>query len=318
MAILAGYPVVTVFPDVVDPLAESRTISFRSLDGTQFLPCTGREFVAMQGILGFDLVTPNIVEAGVPGMDGTRITDITYGSRDVSFPMFLASTSSHLQYLSNRATLRRLFNPRAVDYRTTDGTFDLVSTSGNPANPQSRSLRCTYKGGWEGSREQDRSGAWWEKVVFDFLAVQPYWKGTPWSTEIISVPAAVSFFGTFPPSLSSSRALGSDIAITVPGDAPSWLSVDLVGPASSFTVTAPGLSLSVPAGLGSGETATLVTDPRGRTMKFNGVTNWARVAPSDRYRLFLPGDATINVTLTGATAASSARVYGDTFFETAF
>lgn len=318
MPILAGFPVVTQTPPFVNMFKDSRSLAFRSLDGADLLPFRGREWIARKGIEGLDLIDPEITESVIPGMDGTVIDDITYGSRKIMLPIFIASDSSHAQYLLNRGRLRALFNPRGVDYRRTGGTFDLVAYSTPGDEIIERSLRCMYAGGWPGSLARDQAGTYWESIGLDLLAVQPYWRGTPWETPIIRKSADVGWFPGWPGELSSSRALGADIPVQVGGEVPSWPSVDLSGPATSVLITAPGVSISIPTGLAVGEAATIVTNPRGRTVLFDGVKGWERVAPSDRYAPLAPGAQLINVTLVGATSDTWARVYGDTLYETAW
>lgn len=312
MPILGAYPVLTQPADLFDPFADTRTLAFRSLDGATLLPFTGDEFIALDGIQGLGKVPRTVVESSTPGMDGTRIDDILIGSKKVFLPLFVRSNSSHRVFLGNMDRLDRLFNHRGVDYRATDGTLDLVAES----LQGQRSLRCLYVDGDDGDFTQDSYGASWASMGLNLLAVRPYWTGTPWTTQTVFRPTAVSWFGTFPPSLTSSRALGTDMPVTVGGGVPSWPSADLVGPASSVLIQAPGLNISLPGGLTGGEQATIVTNPRGRTVKFNGVKDWSRVAPlGRRFWPLAPGNQSITVQLAGATAATSARIYGDTNWE---
>lgn len=311
MPILAGIPVADRPVAKTYPLKESRTLGFRSIDGADLLPFTGSEFFAKAGIEGLDLPPRELIRETVPGMDGSRIREIRIGEREIFLPLFVASGSSHAGYLDRRDQLATLFNHRGLNYQITEGTFDLVASSVRGE----RYLRCLYSDGMKGSLGQDNSGAWWESIGLNLLAVQPYWHGERWETPTIYKPADVSFFGTFPPSLSASRALGVNMPITVKGDVPSWPSVDITGPATNVAVTGPGLSVSIPGGLLAGETATIITDPRKRDALFNGVRDWTRIAPSDRYNAIMPGEQQLSVVLSGATPETTAKVYGDSLYE---
>jgi Phage tail protein len=310
LPILGGVPVVTTPPPLPDLFAESRTLTLRALDGTEPLPFTGRECFVMSDCDGLDMPPREIIRRSVPGMDGERLAEIRVGSREVFLPMWLSSDSSHLRYLESRDALARLFNYRTVDYRTLDGTFDLVARSVRGE----RSLRVTYLSGMNSSRWPNE-GNYWAKLGLTFLAVRPYWYGEEWTTPVISIPDPVAWFGTWPGGLTTSRALGEDIPITVEGDADSWATVDLVGPASAVTISGPGLLVTIPGGLGNGERASIVTDPRGRTALFEGVKDWTRVGPTTRWAPITPGDRELTVNLGTATTASSAVVHGASLHE---
>lgn len=317
MPILAGaYPVVRS-PEFIDPFADSlfadsRYLSFRSLDGQTILPCTGDEFIATWGMQGMDVPKREPIVEQIPGSDGAELVDVNIGSREVFLPMFLGSNSGHRQYLADRAALRALFNYRRVDYRREGGTFDLVGTSvlGD------RSLRCFYQSGMDGDWEQDSSGSYFEGLGLKLLAVRPYWSSGRWSTPVIRRPSGARWFGRFPGRLASSRALGQDILVTVPGDADSWPVMDLSGPASSVEIAAAGFEVSIPGGLAEGEPARVVTRPGSRTVLFGGVKDWSRVGPTTRWRPLSPGDQMINIDVAGAGTSTFAQVSGDTLFET--
>jgi len=311
MPILGGIPVRTPRPPRVDPFEDSRTLAFRSLDGTAFMEFTGNEFFDLDGVEGLDLPPREVIRESMPNLDGTRLREVRTGERQVFLPFWLSSTSSHSKYLDRRDELASLFNYRGLNLSATDGTFDLVANSLRGE----RSLRCVYLDGMPGSNMTDNSGASWESLGLTFLACRPYWSGARWSTPTIQRPSGGSWGVSWPYQLSSAQALGSGIPVTVGGDVPSWPTIDLVGPASAASVTGPGLSVSIAGGLAAGETARIVTDPRGRTASFGGVKDWSRVAPTDRYRPLMPGVQELSIVLVGATDATSAVVSGDSLFE---
>jgi hypothetical protein len=310
LPILGSYRVVTTFAKS-DPLQESRTLAFRALDGTNPFPSTGREVFVMAGAEGLDMPPRVVVTRQSPGMDGEQLREIRTGRREVFLPLFLASDSSHLQYLERRDALRRLFAYRGVDYKAQDGTFDLVAESARGE----RSLRCVFVEGMTSAMRPDES-AYWARLGLTFWAVQPYWVGQPWTTPVIRQETGAAWFGAFPPRLSSARALNQAMTVTIPGDAPSPVTVDLVGPATTVTITGPGLFLSIPSGLAIGEVARIVTDPRRRQATFDGVTDWARLAPTSTWAPLTPGDVPLSVTVTGQTASTQAVISGNTYFET--
>ena len=313
MAILAAYPVVAQPPREVevDSFIDSRWLEFRSLNGQSLIPFTGREFIAAWGMTGMDVPPVEVVEGFVPGEDGSFIDDVRVGSRKVGLPIYVASDSSHLGFLQNKAAIRAMLNHRGHDWRKNDGTFDLVAHSALGE----RSLRCMYLDGMGGEWSQDSTGSWWESFGLQLLNARTYWYGERWSTPPLRLPVPTeSFFGAFPPQLSPSAALGSPFSIDIPGDAPTWARVDAVGPCASLLVTAPGLNVSVPAGLAAGEEMTLITSPRGRTALFSGVKQWSRIGADTRYDKLTPGDAKVTISMPEATSASSASVSGDSLY----
>lgn len=310
MAILAPFPVLEAPPEV-DPIdrTETRTLGFRSLDGTEFLPWTGREFIGMEGMTGLDLPPVEVIKEQQYGDEGARIIEMRYKSRDIFIPLFLRSDSGHLDYLRNkRARLLDLFDFALVDYAEENGTFDIVANSADGRNE--RSLRCHYVSGLEGNLTKKTERSTYSALGLKLEAVKPYWQGETWSTPKISRPTGGSWFDEFPGELSMGRTLGADITVTVPGNAASWPRIPMAGPAPSVEVSGPGLYFRIPDGLADGEVAYIETTPGRRTAMFNGVEQWSRVAPQRQWGRMKPGDNTFNLDLGDAGAAAYAYVSG--------
>jgi hypothetical protein len=281
---------------------ETRRLQLRRLDGTDVLPFTGGEFYAMPQITGLNLPPRELVREEMPGMDGSRLLEARTKEREVSLPLWLSSSSSHLQYLDRRDDLAEALGYFDTDLELHEGTFDLVAMSARGT----RFLRCAYLDGWEGNQAWENAGVRWESMALKLLAVRPFWRGARWSTPAIYTPRGSSWFGHFPGELGSGRVLGKNIPVDVLGNAPSWAQVDLRGPATSVTVTAgSGLSVSIPAGLAAGELCRIVSDPRGRTVTFGGVRNWARVGPVTRWQPLRVGRQTINIEIAGSIAGET-------------
>jgi len=293
-------------------MVDTRTLAFRSLDGRYPFSVDDRTFIFGPDSEGLDMPPRQIITRAIPGMEGERLTEIRVDKREVFLPFVINSAASggHLAHLAMRDELAQLFNHRRNDYRADDGTLDLVATSARGE----RSLRCTYVDGMTATRAPSER-AYHQRLGVTLWAVRPYWSGQQWSTPVIRIPDQGDWFDTFPGVLTSSSAIGQDLQVTVEGDAESWATVDLVGPASSVVITGPGLSVTISGGLSAGEQARIVTNPRGRTAKFSGIKDWSRVAASDRYRPLNPGDNVLNVSMIGATGQSSAVVFGSAQFE---
>jgi hypothetical protein len=307
LPILVAAPVVVEPPSVINiDLVDTRTLAFRDLDGNYPFLFERSEFFFQSGLEGIDRSPVEVIREPQPGMHGSRLREIRYPERsDVFLPLFLRG-ATHAEYMDRRDLLDRLFAFEGVDYASEDGTFDLVANSSRGE----RSLRLAYLEGLEGGMHPIEGVAHIATGI-RAVACRPHWYGGQWETRIIRQTDSQAWFGHFPGRLTSSRALGDDILVAVPGDVASWPTVELVGPADTVTITAPGLSVSIPAGLASGEAARIVTDPRGRTALFDGVKDWSRIAPSDRYAPLPPGDQLIDIVVTGATAVTTAQVVGD-------
>ncbi len=315
MAILAPLPVVIPNPNLDLSKVETRTLGFRTLDGMDLLPFQGREFAGLDGIEGFDLPPVEVIEEDQYGDEGTRLIEMRYKPRDLFVPLWLRSDSSHLDYLRNkRARLIELFDFALVDYEVQNGTFDLVANSVDGNNE--RTLRCHYVSGMEGNLSRTTERAVWSKLGLKLRAAKPFWQGGEWKTPAIRIPSGASFFAEFPAQLSSARALGSDIIVTIPGNADSWPRVVAQGPAPEIEVVGPGLYVRVPDGLADGELMVVETKPGARTATFNGVENWTRVAPQRQFSRLPPGDNVFNLYLGAAGPSAFMYVAGTSQWKT--
>lgn len=305
-----------------DPrFADTRHLDFRNLAG-QTLGFDTVSWIPMAGIEGLHMPPREVVRGQVPGLTGSLLTEIRDVERPVSFPLFVGSDDGHAAHLDQLHRLQSFLDFTGVDYASAGGTFDLVASSVSGE----RALRCVYLEGMEGS-EGGSSGSWWASFGLRLLAVDPYWHGDPWSTLTVRIPAPLgwmsaadgSYTTSWPGGITNSLAIGSHMPVDVAGDAPTWPSIEVVGPASTFRAqTSSGLDVSLIGGLAVGETLLVVTDPRGRDVTFNGVRDWSRVAPGDRWEPMLPGRSSVTLTMADATEASSARLFGESLFKRAW
>lgn len=315
MPILAPYPVLDSLQQVnlFAGFEESRSFAFRSLTGEEILPFTGNEFIARWGIQNLDVPARQVVEGVIPGQDGTEILDIKIGSRSYVIPIFVGSNSGHLSYLRDRARMRAFFNHRNLDYKKAGGSFDLVAYS---AATGERTLRSLYVDGMNGQWDQETAGSYWETFGLSALAVNPYWDGGRWSSESFRMPAADAWFGFFPPRLAPKSLLNSASPFTVEGDAQSFPELRATGPCSSLTVTCDDLLIDIPEGLANGETLLVNTDPRTKTVLFDGLVDWSRLSPLSILAPVQPGEREVIIDMEDPTTTSEAQLSGVKWFET--
>jgi hypothetical protein len=299
---------------------DTRRLDFRTLAGDT-LAWDTPSWIPRTGIEGLHMPPREVIRGQVPGLTGSVLQEIRDVERPVSFPVFVGSDDGHTAHLAQLARLQAFLDFTGVDYAAAGGTFDLVATSASGE----RSLRCVYLEGMEGSEGVD-SGVWWASFGLRLLAVDPYWHGAGWSTSTLRIPAPVgwmsasdgSYTTVWPGGITNSLVIGANMPVTVGGDAPSWASIEVVGPATTFRAQAGGLDVSLVGGLAVGETMLVDTDPRSRDVTFNGVRDWGRVAPGDRWEPMAPGRSTVTLTMADATAASSARLFGESLFKRAW
>lgn len=311
MPILAtGIPVTRLAalrPDPEALYACSQRLWFRDLDGNDLVKWTGVERFVQRGMRGLDEPPLTLITSTQPDVDGALLDDIKVGVRELMLPLFLESRGDEEAFLVARDNVHQLVDFRQVDFKTNDGTFDLVGSSARGE----RLLRCTYVSGLEGDNSDEAAGLWYEAFPLTLWAVQPNWRGDDWSTPVIRIPSADTWFGTWPGQLSSSVALSKPMAIDIGGDAPSWPKAEVMGPATTVLISAgDGFSLSIPAGLASGEFLTLESDPRRASVLFDGAPSWGRVAADFRTDAFLPGTRVVSIDVAGATGQTYARVHG--------
>lgn len=295
---------------------EDRRFEFESLDGANLIDWSGSEFIDQAGITGIDMPPREVIRDQIPRLPGSRLQEIRDLEREVFLPVSVRPADrDYRSMLKQLASLRSFMDYRAMDYVAAEGTFDLAgySTAGR------RTLRCTYLDGMEGDYGADSFFAWWRKLGLRFLVCDPYWHGEQWSTPWVGLPTPRPFLSSnsaaHPWGLSASVALGKDMPVTVAGDVPSPATIQLLGGAASLHVTSPqGLDVLVGA-TGPADQLTIDTGRRKQVL-LNGQPAWNLLVGTPQWEWLPVGDASISVEVVGATAATVARVFGDSLWET--
>ena len=300
---------------------DNRRFDFRSVDGSRTVSWDGVNLRVLASATGLDVPPREVRRDVVPGLPGSRLRNIRDAEREVFLPLLVASTREDWRGLNERlAEIRSLMDFRAdpTGVIADEGTFDLVAT----ADGVERRLRCVYLDGMQGDYGEDVALPEWRRFGLSLLAVDPYWHGVQWSTRTVALPAAVPFLSNnpadaFPRQVTASVAIGADMPLTIPGDVPSPVSVELFGPATSTHITAPS-GLDVTVGALAGGDAFVLDTGRNRRALLNGEPAWELIGQSPRWPALHPGATTISVEMAGATIDSRARVYGEALWETAW
>lgn len=306
-------------------LEDWRRLEFQALNGVDLIQWSGWDFILNRGTTGLDVPPRDLVESQYPGLDGARLEEIRTLPRDVFMPlMLLASDGSNLTLRKQLGRLRRYLDYRGLDLVQTEGTFDLAAVT-----PSSRrTLRCSYVDGMEGTYSLDaESGRYWQRYGVRLRAVDPYWHGSQWSTPLIGASTAVPFLSSNPAAhpwgLAPSVVLGSDIDVFVDGDVASPPVADVTGPSSGVHISSPqGLDVTISA-LDDGQQVRVISGRHRNVLTRASELDewedgWSLVGDSPRWADLGPGDTTISIVALDATAATSARVYGDSLWETAW
>lgn len=318
MPILARINVTSARTQIAVDL-DRRRLDFASIDGENILDLGNSSFVVQSGITGLRVPPRQVTTQEFPGLDGARLSQVATSAREVVIPLFVASDEGVGPHLRQLAEVRSFMDYRSVDYGLNEGTLDLVASQ---QDGTTRTLRCIYVDGMEGAEGASAgSGGNWSIFDVKLLAVNPYWYGKGWTTPTVSLPESNPFLANDAPAhplrLSSTVALGTDMPVFVPGDVPSSPIVELIGPATTTHITSSsGLDVTI-GSLTTGQLFVLDTG-RNRAATLDGVSAWNKVGTSPRFRPLAPGGTTISIEMTGATADSRARVYGDALWETAW
>ncbi|WP_426566375.1 hypothetical protein ACPPVT_07465 [Angustibacter sp. McL0619] len=297
---------------------DTRRLEFESLDGTSLIDWAGDEFIALNGITGIDVPPRDVIRRQLPGLPGSRIDEIRDLERQVFIPVHTRPADRDWRtHLKQLASVRSFLNYRDRDYVAAEGTFDLVGYGDGTR----RVLRCTYLSGMEGDYGSDQMFGWWRADGVTLLAVDPYCRGSEWSTPVVQLPIVAPFLSNdpadgFPRAITASVALGANMPVIIGGDVPTPGTVELIGPADSTHITSPaGLDVTLDA-IDTGDLLVLQTG-RTKSLTLNGVrADELLIGDSPQWAPFQPGATTVSIVMTGASSDTRARVYGTELFET--
>lgn len=294
---------------------DQRRLEFESLDGQSAFPFDANVFIT-DGLEGIDVPPRAVAETG-GGAGLPRLDTIRDAPADMMLPLLLLG--DYRDSLGQLARLRRFFDVWQVDYRRTDGTFDLVAYDDGGA----RRRRCFYTGGLEGRYDDSSRGPGWMVRGLDLRSVWPYWRGETWTTGVVRLPVATPFLSAVGASpfgqqrLASSLVLGADMDVFVPGEVPSPAVVSLLGPLTSATITSSsGLRFKVGA-LGEGDHLLIDTGRDRRVVLNGGAVNSgsALIGRGAQWEPLSPGRTTVTFNLLGATPLTTAEVYGEALYQ---
>lgn len=302
-------------PPVVEaPRYESRNFWIETMDGaarqTVSLDGDVLPVLAQRGLLGLGVNPSEVQLAGTPGVAGASVTGVQYEPRPVALPLlFVGEDGSQAALWRAVQSVRDITDPGTG--MTHDGSFRLVCSSASGV----RRLGLAYRSGLEG---EDKEYPGVETAVLDCVAPQPFPEDEAETSREFRLAAVAEPFltattgTTFPwgtRKLSPSTVIGSDMPLVMTSAVPVFPTVEIDGPADSVLITADtGLRIDVPAGVPAGQTLRIVTDPRGASIRLDGVPAAGMLARGSKRAPFKLGTNVLDVTAPGASADTRLRL----------
>jgi hypothetical protein len=297
------------------PPYDSRTLWLESWDGSVVMPVPiddlPHEMIGQRGILGLGVAPTDLATEGTPGVAGSRVVDVIERDRPVALPLsFIADRQADLWATIQR--LRDLTNP--MSGMTPDGNFRIVCTSSSGT----RQIGLAYRSGLEGS-DLEYYGT--DAAVLDLLAPMPFAEDrTDLTREYSLGGGALNFFAWDDADMAAPNfedlelapdvILGEDMPLDITSAIPPYVTVEVVGPTGPGVVIEAdtGLYLSVPDGIDAGDTLTIVTDPRRKSIRLDGVQAAGMIARGSRLNPLAFGQNLLSITAPGATSATRLRL----------
>jgi hypothetical protein len=292
-----------------EPRTDPRTLSLESLDGSMVIPLgQDVEHLLLGGATGLMLPPIDVVTSTTPGMVGSWLQQVVTLEREVFLPIKFVSEVSYAAFIADLGRLIDLVSGWDDITIGQLGTFRLVASS---PEQEDRVLTVTYKSGWEGvwgvaggggSSTGTLAGPTWEQIGLTLIAVDPYWRARDPEVLTFRTPAENPvFLGTgdnthpWPRQISASEVIGNAMPIMVGGDVPVWATVTVDGFVSQATISWPGTSVTVPAGVPDGSSLVLNTDLRNRSARMNGAIAWSSLTMGSTFAPLVPGINSVDV-----------------------
>ncbi len=263
------------------------------------------------GLRGLDMPPSALIAQAVPLQPGARVRRVRVEPREVDLPLEILGESR----ADLRAELRRWtgrFNPRRPD-----GSPRTVRLRATTALGDVRDLTCLYLRGLEGQITEDALG-FRQRAVVTLYAGDPYWYDATATLDALytagSAPRASFLGGRFLPLRLSSSTVFAQPTVDNPGDAEGWPVWTVIGPGVNPVLRnlTTGEYLELALTLLRGERVAIDTRPTfhvgGKTVRHEGKNAFGALSAASALWSLLPGDNSLQLELSGATADSSIRL----------
>jgi hypothetical protein len=265
--------------------------------------------VMMPGATGLDAPPFELHADDSPNLDGGIFRDARAVAREIMVPIFLHGI--------DRKTIRDLKSRLVSNLNPKKGFCVLKFVEGD-AVP--RYLRCYYKGGMEGSEDQDQAGFTWKKFGIQLTAYDPYFYSEDVQVAQWEFGSQVAFLSStapfYPLRINAGLLNGDEISVFNPGDVEAWPRWELTGPIKAFNFVGPdGESFGVNAkGDGSdvvaaGRTLVVDTRPGYKSLKDDlGATYWPLLKAQPELWSIPEGDSKCTVSITPGSTSAEVRL----------
>jgi hypothetical protein len=297
MPILVPAPTPTVTPSTTRAVPTRPTLTL-SRGGTALVLSLANGWVILPGVEGFDGPPPALIDVEPATWDGSLPVAARYAAREVFLPLNYAADSTEALRDTTRALAVLTDIKRGgmvtLEVAHADGTRRW--TEGRLSAPFGTALAMAEAGLWRQFGLTLRCG-------------DPFWLGKNRSETFVVGGSVPEFLSDefLPIQLADSQVVGS-INIINYGDTDAYPVWTLTGPFDDATVTLDGLVWAVPDGLTDTEVLTIDTRRGVQSVMVNESAAWGRLAPGAQLGPLPPGGSHVDVTVTGATSATTLTV----------
>lgn len=265
-------------------------------------------WVLLPGMTGLDTPTPALVEVEPATWDGSLVLDARYAAREVFLPLhYMADTTADVRDAVKAIAV--LTDPKRGDVR-----LHLQHTDGTQRHIDGR-LSAQF-----GSPLEQLEAGRWRKIGLTLRCPDPFWSSNEQTLVFqLGDDEQTQFLSDefLPVQLDESQVVG-DMAILNDGDADSYPVLTLTGPCADVTVEVGQSLFTVPDGLDEGQTLQINTGRGVQSVLLDDDPAWGALGPGAVLGPLEPGNNTVEVTLTGASSATTMTVTWTTRWLTAW
>jgi hypothetical protein len=253
-------------------------------------------YLLMPGVRGLELPEFTHYERESGAVDGSIITGSRALAREIYLPVYVHGRD-RAQAVERRGRLALAMNPRPP--HGGPGVLEVADRAG-----PTRRISARYVEGMAGDEGTDLTGAYWCIYGITLTAESPYWELDA-VRRVWRIEGSPQRWLPLPPlRVRGSDVIGEGMAITNPGTADSWPVWTLRGPVGPGTLMRSrtlGEELVFDRALADGETVTIDTRPRRKSVRdHSGGNAFQYLRRGSRLWPLAPGPNTVDVVLSGA------------------
>lgn len=290
-------------PTPVDPglaVDQAPTVTWTSAAGREtILSAWDHGYILQPGARGLGMAPITLYRRESGALDGLVITGVRAAARELFLPVRIYG-EDRAEALERRRQLATDLDPMDVNGGGA-GTLELAEQDGTK-----RRITCWYQSGMEGAEGRDEAGLAWANLGLTFLAPDPFWRQDTVTLEWRTTSAGGLWLPILPLRARDSQIVGTGMTIHNPGSARTWPIWNINGPVGTGMVLRSntlGQELQLNAAFLLGDTVTIDTRPRIKTVRKNGTTNlYPDLQLGSKLWPLAPGDNDIDIVVSGTTS----------------